>query len=129
MSLMLLSILTDCWNTLAQNVSWCRFSVSGGMHNIIRGIPLYVLTQQGAQFFMPPGQGQMGAEGFLCGTGYLIVGLAVSGLTFLHKLMPGADVQKQRIAAYVILGLGTYSFLKVVDVYRWKTGYRWRTYF
>lgn len=99
------------------------------MHNIIRGMPLYALTPQGAQFFMPPGQGQLGAEGFLCGTGYLVVGLAVTGLTLMPKFTSGMDLQKQRYIAYGVMILGTWSFLKVVGMYRWKTGYRWRTYF
>lgn len=106
-----------------------RFSVSGGMHNIIRGMPLYALTQQGAQFFMPPGQGQLGAEGFLCGSGYLAVGLAVAGLTFMHHFTTGMDIKKQRYVAYGVLAFGAWAFLKVVGLYRWKTGYRWRTYF
>lgn len=99
------------------------------MHNIIRGIPLYVLTQQGAQFWMPPGQGQLGGEGFLCGTGYLLVGLSVTGITFLDRIVPRLDPQKRRYAALAIMAVGAYSFLKVVSAYRWKTGYRWRTYF
>lgn len=103
--------------------------MSGGMYNIIRGMPLYVLTQQGPQYFMPPGQGQLGGEGFLGGTGYLLVGLSVSGLTLLPALAPNLDKRKLRFATFAIIALGAYSFLQVVGLYRWKTGYRWRTYF
>ena len=102
--------------------------MSGGMHNIIRGVPIYVLTQQGAQFFLPPGQGQLGGEGFICGTCYLAVGMAVSTLTYLTYLVP-SDVKKQRVVAYVAITAGFWSFMQVVNLYRWKTGYRWRTYF
>lgn len=103
--------------------------MSGGMHNIIRGMPLYALTQQGAQFFMPPGQGQLGAEGFICGTGYLTVGLAVTAMTYMPKLMGGMEEKKRRWIAYGTIFIGAWSFMQVVGLYRWKTGNHYRTYF
>jgi hypothetical protein len=62
-------------------------------------------------------------------TGYLMVGLAVTGITYMHNFTGGLDIKKQRYIAYAIMMLGAWSFAKVVGVYRWKTGYRWRTYF
>ena len=57
------------------------------------------------------------------------MGMAVAGITYMPKFTSGLDLKKQRYIAFAIMLVGAWSFAKVVGVYRWKTGYRWRTYF
>ncbi|GLI67590.1 hypothetical protein VaNZ11_011824, partial [Volvox africanus] len=70
------------WAVLSLAVFW--FSVSGGMYNIIRGVPFFIRDRKGnLQFFLTGRQGQLGAEGFTLGTLYLLVSCSVAFITFL----------------------------------------------
>ncbi|CAK0762797.1 hypothetical protein CVIRNUC_002993 [Coccomyxa viridis] len=104
------------------------FSVSGGMHNIIRGVPMYYPDQSGqVKVFMPSNQGQLGAEGFIMGSMYLSFGLSVAALTFAVPKL--ASESSRRYAAYACIFSAAMLFRQIVSLYTWKTGYRWRTYF
>jgi oligosaccharyltransferase complex subunit gamma len=97
------------------------FSVSGGMFNIIRGVPLvgYDARKRQAMLFMA-GQGQLGAEGFIMGSLYTLVGLAVAGLIFIVPKVK--DAQARRYAAYGLLALAFLAFRSVTANHLWKTG-------
>ena len=114
------------WTVGVLFVYW--FSVSGGMHNIIRGVPLVYANREGVvQLFMPGAQGQLGAEGFITGTLYLLFALSLSALTYVTPHVK--DEMARRVLGYVLLGVAYLSFRQVVVNYTQKTGYRWRTYF
>lgn len=114
------------WTMGVLFVYW--FSVSGGMHNIIRGVPLYYPDQEGKiKVFLPSNQGQLGAEGFIMGFMYLLFGLSVASLTFAVPKL--AEPSHRRTASYVIIVFAGLVFKQIVNNYTWKTGYRWRLYF
>ncbi|KAL4425744.1 hypothetical protein ABPG75_009760 [Micractinium tetrahymenae] len=97
------------------------FSVSGGMFNIIRGVPLvgFDHRKRQAMLFMP-GQGQLGAEGFIMGSLYTTVGLSVAALiTLVPKIK---DSGAQRVAAYAILLVAFMAYRMVTSNHVWKTG-------
>lgn len=103
------------------------FSVSGGMHNIIRGIPFSTMDpNRGVVYFLPGAQGQLGAEGFYMGAMYTAVGLSISFLTYAAPKISNA--RSQRIASYISLAVGLSAFVQVFNVYAWKTGYHLRSY-
>jgi oligosaccharyltransferase complex subunit gamma len=81
------------------------------MFNIIRGVPLVGFDHRKRQsmLFMP-GQGQLGAEGFIMGTLYTTVGLAIAGLIMITPKVK--DVNTQRVLAYGLI-------LLAVMAYRW----------
>lgn len=97
------------------------FSVSGGMFNIIRGVPLVGFDHRKRQsmLFMP-GQGQLGAEGFIMGSLYTTVGLAVAALIILAPKVK--DPNTQRVAAYGIILVAFMAFRLVTSNHLWKTG-------
>ena len=103
------------------------FSVSGGMHNIIRGMPMVTLdpNTKMPRYFMP-GQGQLGTEGLVMGSLYTCVGLAFALVVYIAPKAKG--VSNQRIVAYSGLLLAYFCVRQVVGVYSWKTGYHWRKY-
>ncbi|KAL4445853.1 hypothetical protein ABPG77_009052 [Micractinium sp. CCAP 211/92] len=97
------------------------FSVSGGMFNIIRGVPLVGFDHRNRQamLFMQ-GQGQLGAEGFIMGTLYTTVGLSVATLiTLVPKIK---DSGAQRVAAYATILVAFFAFRMVTSNHLWKTG-------
>lgn len=107
-------------------VMW--FSVSGGMYNIIRGVPFVGVDRRTgqAQVFMD-GSGQFGAEGFLLGSSYLVSGLLVAALT---RVLPQVkDAEQRRVAGWVVLVLlwGCINF--VTGMHAGKTGMRSFYYF
>lgn len=104
------------------------FSVSGAMHNIIRGVPMYYFDPKDRHIvmFMPGGQGQLGAEGFIMGGMYTVFGLSLAALSFACPKI--ADKSTRRGCCYGALALAFYCFYKIVQVYTWKTGYHLRLY-
>ena len=118
---------TAIWTCGTVAVFW--FAVSGGMHNIIRGVPMWYFDPAAGrvQLFLAQGQGQLGAEGFIMGSCVTLFALSLATLSYVAPRIvnPG----HQRIVSYVALGAGILSFSWVVRGYRWKTGYRWRTWF
>lgn len=96
------------------------FAVSGGMHNIIRQVPMlgYDPRTRSAIVFLP-GQGQFGMEGFIMGTLYISIGLiAMAAVT----LLPSIENKKTRTkAAYTLLGIGALNFRLISAGHLWKT--------
>lgn len=103
------------------------FSVSGGMHNIIRGMPMVTIdpNSKAPRYFMP-GQGQLGTEGFVMGSLYTCVGLAFGLVVYIAPKAKSASTQ--RILAYFGLFTAFICVQQVIGVYTWKTGYHWRKY-
>lgn len=103
------------------------FSVSGGMHNIIRGMPMVTLdpNTKAPRYFMP-GQGQLGTEGFVMGSLYTCVGLAFGLVVYIAPKAKAASTQ--RMLAYSGLLAAYMCVSQVVSIYSWKTGYHWRKY-
>lgn len=103
------------------------FSVSGGMHNIIRGMPMVTIdpNSKAPRYFMP-GQGQLGTEGFVMGSLYTSVGLAFALVVYIAPKAKSASTQ--RIIAYFGLFTAFICVQQVIGVYTWKTGYHWRKY-
>ena len=103
------------------------FSVSGGMHNIIRGMPMVTIdpNSKTPKYFMQ-GQGQLGTEGFVMGTLYTCVGLAFALVVYIAP--KAKAVSNQRLIAYAGLFIAYICVTQVVKVYSWKTGYHWRRY-
>ncbi|KAL4859895.1 putative dolichyl-diphosphooligosaccharide--protein glycosyltransferase subunit 3B [Chlorella vulgaris] len=97
------------------------FSVSGGMFNIIRGVPLVGYDQRKRQsmLFMQ-GQGQLGAEGFIMGSLYTTVGMAVAALIMVAPKVK--DPNTQRVVAYGIILVAFMAFRMVTSNHLWKTG-------
>lgn len=71
-----------------------------------------------------PGQGQLGAEGFIMGSLYCTVGLCVALLTQLAPNVLVNDKKSQRYAAFGLLLVAVFAYLKITDIYQWKTGHR-----
>ncbi|CAM6092405.1 unnamed protein product [Calypogeia fissa] len=111
------------------------FSVSGGMHNIIRGMPFFTKDRENPgklQFFYPGSGMQLGAEGFVVGSLYTLVGLLLAFVT--HLLYEIRSKTAQRFFLVVVMGISFIAVRKVVTLDNWKTGYhvhgywpnRWR---
>lgn len=93
------------------------FSVSGGMHNIIRGVPLMYVDQSGKlNLFMNSGQGQLGAEGFMMGCLYTLFGLSFTGMTYLGPRIK--DKAAQRGLCYALLVLSFFTFSSLCRTHR-----------
>lgn len=103
------------------------FSVSGGMYNIIRGMPFFIRDKDGnIQFFLSSRGGQLGAEGFIVGSGYILFSCAVSLLTFAVPRVRSKHVRN--FASYVLVMASGYMVLKIYSVFVSKTGYRLTSY-
>lgn len=111
------------------------FSVSGGMHNIIRGMPFFTQDREHPgklQFFYPGSGMQLGAEGFVVGALYTLVGLLLAFVT--HFLYEIRSKTAQRFFLLVVMGISFFAVRKVITLDNWKTGYfvhgywpnRWR---
>lgn len=108
------------WVAGALTIYW--FSSSGGMYNIIRGMPLYIVNQEKKLQFWLPGRGnQLGAEGFTMGFIYLGASLCMTAITYT---LPKWRNSQQRNAAAMLLTI-TAAFLvyKAFELYKWKAGY------
>ncbi|BBM99819.1 dolichyl-diphosphooligosaccharide---protein glycosyltransferase subunit MAGT1/TUSC3 [Marchantia polymorpha subsp. ruderalis] len=110
---------------------WCLgavlvyfFSVSGGMHNIIRRMPFVMPDRNnpGKLLFFYQGSGmQLGAEGFVVGSLYSVVGLLLAFVThFLHEIRSKAA---QRFIMLLVMAIGFTAVRKVITLDNWKTGY------
>ncbi|KAH0469055.1 hypothetical protein IEQ34_002287 [Dendrobium chrysotoxum] len=103
------------------------FSVSGSMHNIIRNMPMMMTDRDGRPVFFYQGSGmQLGAEGFIVGFLYTLVGLVLAIVT--HGLVRLKSVTVQRgmmLAAMVVV---YWAVGKVISLDNWKTGYSVHAY-
>lgn len=115
------------WTTGTLLVFW--FAVSGGMHNIIRGVPMYFFDPQAGkvQMFLNQAQAQLGAEGFIMGSATMAFALSVATLSYVAPKM--SNPAWQRGVCWAALLIGGFSLRSLVKSYQWKTGHRMRTWF
>lgn len=103
------------------------FSTSGGMYNIIRGMPLYIQRGNKIQWWLEGRSGQLGMEGFCMGSSYVVFSALISAMVYglPHvkdaKVRGGLSVAAAAGAALV----GTWIF----GAYRGKTGMSMRSFF
>ena len=99
------------------------FSLSGGMYNIIRGVPMVGIDRQTnkATVFMG-GSGQMGAEGFIMGTSVMAFGMLIACSAMLVPRIEEAG-QRRKVAYGLMLGLWI-LFNWITGTHMWKTGLR-----
>lgn len=98
------------------------FSVSGSMHNIIRNMPMMLNDRDGRPVFFYQGSGmQLGAEGFIVGFLYTLVGLVLAIVT--HGLVRLKSVTVQRGTMLLAMVVVYWAVGKVISLDNWKTGY------
>ncbi|EFJ30090.1 hypothetical protein SELMODRAFT_90202 [Selaginella moellendorffii] len=100
------------------------FSVAGGMHNIIRKMPLFMPDRNDPSKIVAFYQGsgmQLGAEGFAVGFLYTVVGLVVAFIT--HVLVRIKNKTTHRAILLVGMGVCFLAVRWVVALDHWKTGY------
>ncbi|KAJ7518661.1 hypothetical protein O6H91_20G002700 [Diphasiastrum complanatum] len=105
------------------------FSVSGGMHNIIRKMPLFMADRNnpGKLVFFYQGSGmQLGAEGFAVGFLYTIVGLMIAFMT--HIVIKVQSKPAQRFLMLLGMAVSYLAVRKVIILDNWKTGYAIHSY-
>ncbi|GBG64691.1 hypothetical protein CBR_g46234 [Chara braunii] len=105
------------------------FSVSGGLYNIIRDVPMYHKDPRnpGRSIFFYQGSGtQLGAEGFTIGSLYTVVGTLLAVVS--QGLPRVRHMWLARFTGYKCLILAAYVVKKVVQMNNWKTGYHIRIY-
>eukprot|EP00270_Netrium_digitus_P021040 TRINITY_DN884_c0_g1_i1.p1 TRINITY_DN884_c0_g1~~TRINITY_DN884_c0_g1_i1.p1 ORF type:complete len:347 (+),score=34.81 TRINITY_DN884_c0_g1_i1:38-1078(+) len=110
---------------------WCvgglciyLFSVSGGMHNIIRNMPMFMRDNEDPKklkFFYHGSGAQLGVEGFTVGSLYTIVGIFLAAATHLLPSVKSKALQRLGMAVCVFGGL--LAVRQVVSLDQWKTGY------
>jgi len=96
------------------------FSTSGGMYNIIRGSPFigYDPRTRSTIIFMS-GSGQMGAEGFIMGTLYLLFALLIVSF---GKMLPSVkEESERRNRGWVMLGAASVVLRIVLGYHAWKS--------
>jgi oligosaccharyltransferase complex subunit gamma len=96
------------------------FATSGGMYNIIRGTPFigYDPRTKSSVVFTS-GSGQMGAEGFIMGTFYILFALLIASFT---RMLPRVkEESERRIRGWVILGAAVVVLRVVLGNHEWKT--------
>eukprot|EP00250_Pteridium_aquilinum_P006043 c16030_g1_i1 orf=58-1089(-) len=105
------------------------FSVSGGMHNIIRSMPLFMADRNNPGklvFFYQASGMQLGAEGFTVGLLYTVFGLA---LAFITHFLPRVKSQTtQRTVMVTCMVIGFWVVRQVIYLDNWKTGYSVHAY-
>ncbi|KAL6784078.1 hypothetical protein ACKKBG_A04710 [Auxenochlorella protothecoides x Auxenochlorella symbiontica] len=113
--------LRHTWIYMAGSLVIYWFSVSGGMYIIIRGMPFVQFDQRtrSSNLFLP-GQGQLGAEGYIMGTQYLLFGLAVAAGT--HLLPRVRDSAARRRLGYALVAGGALLMRSIMGTHHWKTG-------
>lgn len=97
------------------------FSLSGGMFNIIRGVPMVGIDRQtNKATVFTGGNGQMGAEGFIMGTSVTAFGLLAASIALIVPHIE--EPSQRRKAAYGIM-LGLWALFNwVTGTHMWKTG-------
>jgi oligosaccharyltransferase complex subunit gamma len=110
------------WLSLALMVYF--FSVSGGMHNIIRKMPLFMQDRNNPEklvFFYQGSGMQLGTEGFVVGFLYTIVGVLLGFVTHFAPMMRSKVAQ--RVVMLVVITVSVVAVRKVIALDNWKTGY------
>jgi oligosaccharyltransferase complex subunit gamma len=112
------------WTLACLSVWW--FSTSGGMYNIIRGMPMVLPQRDGTVKLFMDGSGQVGFEGFLMGSLYATVGLAFLAVSAAATRL--ADEGSRRVAGYSALCLAWFAYRRVVSIHNWKTSFGWHSF-
>lgn len=98
------------------------FSVSGGMHNLIEGIPFQWVDGEGVlQRFAPPGEGQLGAEGLLMGMASIGFGLLLLMVIYLAPRLKSSILQ--RLLVYASIGALVHLLRQINSIHSWKVGF------
>lgn len=100
------------------------FSVSGGMHNIIRNMPLFTVDRNDPsklQFFYHGSGMQFGTEGFIVGFLYTIVGVLLAYVT--HFAPNIRSKNSQRMLMVISITISFVAVSKVIALDNWKTDY------
>ncbi|GMH39009.1 hypothetical protein BSKO_06907 [Bryopsis sp. KO-2023] len=121
------AFMQNKWIYIVGTVGVCWFATSGGMFNIIRGVPFAIPARDGSlQLFYPSAGQQLGAEGFMVGTGYLIF----SGMVLVMKNVVPKTRSKsmRRMMFYLSLTVALIIFRQIAWAYVTKTGYQMRHY-
>lgn len=112
------------WTCAALFVYW--FSTSGGMYNIIRGMPMFFVDQQGKVQFFLQGRGQLGVEGFLMGGSYILLSLCLYSVVYV---IPNFESERtRRIVGYIAIFVAFVVSVKFLEFHAMKTGYNMRVY-
>lgn len=101
------------------------FSVSGGMFNIIRGMPLFMPDRNNPGkllFFYQQSGMQLGAEGFVVGFLYTVVGAILALVS--HFLDRFKSRMVQRMVMVVGMTVCFWAVRAVIFLDNWKTGYK-----
>eukprot|EP00899_Mesostigma_viride_P024664 jgi/Mesvir1/5382/Mv25555-RA.1 len=107
------------WALLALAVVF--FALSGGMYNIIRGMPFRTRDHEGRDVFFRQGQGQLGAEGYAMGTLHFGAAGALLAIIYITPAIPSTAPRRAFMWASLLVFFTCLA--KVVQIYRWKTGY------
>mmetsp|Transcript_4966 Transcript_4966/g.8649 ORF Transcript_4966/g.8649 Transcript_4966/m.8649 type:complete len:340 (+) Transcript_4966:53-1072(+) len=103
------------------------FSVSGGMYNIIRGMPMFIRDKKGKmQFFLGSRGNQLGAEGFIMGSGYILFSANIALLTYAVPRVGNKFMRN--LLSYVLVAGAGYMAVLLFGAFSAKTGTRINTY-
>ncbi|KAL9236909.1 hypothetical protein vseg_011523 [Gypsophila vaccaria] len=101
------------------------FSVSGTMYNIINKVPMFIIGNVKGQskpiFFFQESGVQLGAEGYIVGFLYTVIGVLLGFMT--HGIVKVRSLMAQRVMMAVVLVTSVWVVKKVVYLDNWKTGY------
>jgi oligosaccharyltransferase complex subunit gamma len=118
------SPLRDARVWMAGSLAIYFFSVSGGMHNIIRKMPLFMVDRNDPSklvFFYHGSGMQLGTEGFVVGFLYTIVGILLGFVTHVAPNIRSKNAQ--RVLMVFAIGVSFVAVRKVIALDNWKTGY------
>lgn len=114
------------WIWLAGSLFVCWFSTSGAMFNIIRGVP-FAIPKDGKLQLMYPGNGQqLGAEGFIMGSMYIVFSGMIAVVTYgVPRVQSPVN---RRIVLLASVAGAVFILRHVIYFYSLKTGYHLRQY-
>uniref|UniRef100_A0A7S0YS80 Uncharacterized protein n=1 Tax=Polytomella parva TaxID=51329 RepID=A0A7S0YS80_9CHLO len=114
------------WSLISLLIFW--FSVSGGMYNIIRGVPLFEINEHGLPRFFPKemGKSYSGMEGYIVGATYLLFSGSLSILLYGIPTLKSKVLRTAGSVFFIVLSL--YAVFNIFDYWRNKTGYRLVSY-
>eukprot|EP00850_Spirogloea_muscicola_P008051 SM000042S15318 [mRNA] locus=s42:365178:366358:+ [translate_table: standard] len=112
------------WALAGVVIYW--FSVSGGMYNIIRGMPMFMQDRErpGKVVYFFKGSGaQLGTEGFTSGGLYCSVGLILAAATHLVPRIQSKTVQRVVMGTCLVVAYG--AARQLLELNKWKQGGYW----
>lgn len=117
--------ITGLWTLGALGVYW--FATSGGMYNIIRGIPFSIVRDGRKVYWMEGRQGQLGAEGFIMGSSYIFFSSTLASLTYVVPKIRNARARAS-ISMLLVLAAALSAY-RILETYHTKSGMRMRSFF